>query len=113
MSFCFHIAVILFSFSEKNRFFLVVFFSLRFDKIMKSLSSLTKGQVGRVISIGGSRETAARFMDMGIYINEKVQLLTRLLGGNLIILSRNGKYSFRRAEAGPILVEVLSEDSGL
>ena len=59
----------------------------------------------------GDQETAARFMDMGIYINEKVQFLTSLFGGNLVILSKYGKYSLRRSEAAPILVEVLSDSS--
>ena len=78
-------------------------------KVMTSLSSLGRGQVGRVLSLGGNQETAARFMDMGIYINEKIQFLTHLFGGNLVILSKNGKYSLRRSEAAPILVEVLSD----
>ena len=77
---------------------------------MTSLSSLHQGQVGQVLSLG-DQETATRFMDMGIYINEKVQFLTSLFGGNLIILSRYGKYSLRRSEAAPILVEVLSDSS--
>ncbi|MCY4512532.1 MAG: ferrous iron transport protein A [Bdellovibrionales bacterium] len=76
---------------------------------MTSLSSLHQGQVGQVLSLGGNQEAATRFMDMGIYINEKIQFLTSLFGGNLVILSKYGKYSLRQSEAAPILVEVLSD----
>lgn len=90
-------------------FFCLFFFLWGLIGGMTSLSRLARGQVGRVISLGGSREAAACFMDMGIYINEKIQFLTNLFGGNLIILSKTGKYSLRRSEAAPIQVEVLSD----
>ena len=75
-----------------------------------SLSRLTQGQVARVVSFGKKPELAGRFLEMGLALNEKVQFLEKLFfGGNLVILSKTGKYSLRKSEADPILVEALAD----
>lgn len=67
---------------------------------MTALSNLTVGQKAKIACFETSEQTFIRFMEMGLYINEKIQMLGRLpLGGNVIILSDHGKYTLRKKEA--------------
>ena len=77
---------------------------------MTALSNLAIGQKAKIACFETNEKTLIRFMEMGLYINEKIQMLGKLpLGGNLIILSNNGKYTLRKKEARLIkTVEVTS-----
>ena len=71
---------------------------------MVSLSYLPVGQKAKISSFS-TKSTWQRFMEMGLKVNETIQVLGKLpFGGNLIILSKHGKYSLRRASANLIKV---------
>ena len=73
---------------------------------MTSLSNLSKGQQAKIIHFKTNESTFIRFMEMGLRINEWVQMLGKLpLGGNVVILSEYGKYTLREEEAQLIQTE--------
>lgn len=64
---------------------------------MISLSDLTIGQKAKIICFETNEKTINRFMEMGLCVNDQIQILGKLpLGGNLIILSSHGKYTLRK-----------------
>ena len=68
---------------------------------------LSEGLLGRPLKITGffaPKETALSLIEMGLCVHEEIQILGRLFGGNLIILSKNGKYTLREKTAR--LIEV-------
>ena len=79
---------------------------------MTPLSKLNKGQIGRILCIEGNENLVYRLVEVGLYRNDKVQLVEKLLfGKNLVVLSRDGKYVLRKREADLIKVEILSDTS--
>ena len=75
---------------------------------MISVSELKKEQFGRIICFQGHETLACRLMEMGLYVNDEVQLVdTLFFGRNLIIISKSGKYVLRKKEADCIKVEAL------
>ena len=77
---------------------------------MGPLSNLSLGQKAEIISFSGYGKTFIRFMEMGLRINESIQMLGQLpLGGNFIILSNHGKYILRKREAQLIKVKKIDE----
>ena len=71
------------------------------------MSRLSEGPLGRTLKITGfraSKEACLRLMEMGLCVRGEIQILGRLWGGNLIILSSSGKYTLRKQTAR--LIEV-------
>lgn len=66
---------------------------------MTSLSNLSTGQKARIIHFEASEKICMRFMEMGLRVNDSIQILERLYGGILIVLSEHGKYALRKREA--------------
>ena len=76
---------------------------------MISLSYLPIGQKAKISGFSANKNIVLRFMEMGLKINETIQVLEKLpFGGNLIILSKYGKYSLRRSSASQIQVNEIS-----
>ena len=74
------------------------------------LSKLRNGQIGRITCFQGDESLTHRLMEIGLYKNDRVQLIGRLpFGGNLVILSKDGKYVLRKKEADLVKVEVLPD----
>lgn len=74
---------------------------------MDNLAQLPVGQIAKITHLDTDEKVCIRFMEMGLCINEWVQVLGKLpLGGNLIVLSHYGKYILRRKEA--LNIKVLS-----
>ena len=72
---------------------------------MLSLSYLPVGQKAKISSFS-TQSTWKRFMEMGLKVNETIQVLGKLpFGGNLIVLSKHGKYSLRSSSANQITVD--------
>ena len=72
-------------------------------KFMTSLSHLPIGQKAKIICFETNEKTQIRFMEMGLCINDLIQVLGKLpLGGNLVILSEHGKFTLRKKEAHSI-----------
>ena len=73
---------------------------------MVSLSYLSIGQKAKISGFSADTATWLRFMEMGLRINETIQILEKLpFGGNLIVLSKHGKYSLRNSSACQIQVD--------
>lgn len=73
---------------------------------MISLSYLPVGQKAKISGFSAGGGLGLRFMEMGLRINETVQVLGKLpFGGNLVILSKHGKYSLRSSSASQIQVD--------
>ena len=84
--------------------------SLLFDEGMVLLSQLNQGQVVRIVSIKGNDKFIQRLAEIGILVNEKIQVIQKIFfGNNIIIASQYGNYSLRSSEAEPIKVEVLND----
>ena len=67
---------------------------------MISLSNLTEGQKAKIVCFETNKKTLIRFMEMGLCVNNQIQMLGKLpLGGNLVILSNHGKYILREKTA--------------
>lgn len=67
---------------------------------MISLASLAIGQKAKIARFETNQKTLFRFMEMGLRVNEPIQMLGKLpLGGNLVILSDYGKYILREKTA--------------
>lgn len=67
---------------------------------MIALSNLSIGQTARIIHFETSEKIRMRFMEMGLSVNDTIKMIGRLpWGGNLIILSKHGKYILRKKEA--------------
>lgn len=67
---------------------------------MTSLSNLAVGQKAKIVHFDTNESTFIRFMEMGLRLNDLVQVLGKLpLGDNVIVLSKHGKYTFRKKEA--------------
>jgi len=66
---------------------------------MTPLSHLSIGQKAKICQFETHAKISRRFMEMGLRINDKIQIIEKLWGGNLIILSKHGKYVLRRQEA--------------
>ena len=76
---------------------------------MISLSYLPVGQKAKISGFETNEKTWQRFMEMGLKINETIQILGKLpFGGNLIVLSKHGKYSLRYSSACQIKVDSIS-----
>ncbi|MCY4321957.1 MAG: FeoA family protein [Bdellovibrionaceae bacterium] len=76
---------------------------------MTYLSYLPIGQKAKICGFNTKDKTGLRFMEMGLRINETIQVLARLpFGGNLIILSKHGKYSLRHSSASQIQVNKIA-----
>ena len=59
---------------------------------MISLSYLPVGQKAKISGFSTNEKIGLRFMEMGLKINETIQILGKLpFGGNLIILSKTWK----------------------
>ena len=72
---------------------------------MISLSHLPLGQKAKIVSFHTYGKVFIRFMEMGLRINESIQMLGQLpLGGNFVILSSHGKYILRKREADLIKI---------
>lgn len=79
---------------------------------MISIAQLKKGQAGRIICLKGSEFTASRFMDMGLYAGDQVQLIDKLFfGKNLVLLTKDGKYVIRTVDAQCIKIKILPDSS--
>ena len=77
---------------------------------MTSLSNLPVGQKAKIVCFETNNETLTRFMEMGLWINEQIQMLGKLpLGGNLIILSEHGKYTLRKKTAQ--LIKIIETEA--
>ena len=77
---------------------------------MDPLSNLSSGEKAEIISFSDYGKTFIRFMEMGLRINESIQMLGQLpFGGNLVILSDHGKYILRKREAQLIKVKKVDE----
>lgn len=75
---------------------------------MTSLSSLTRGEKGRVQSVAGVDEISVRLLEMGLTPGCEVQLLGAApLGDPLEFEVRGYHLSLRRAEAARVQVELL------
>ena len=74
---------------------------------MVSLSYLSAGQKAKISGFASNSEVWLRFMEMGLKINEPIQVLGKLPGGSLIILSKHGKYSLRSSSARHIKVDKM------
>ena len=75
---------------------------------MISLSYLPIGHKAKISSFETNKKTWLRFMEMGLRINETIQVLGKLpFGGNLIVLSKHGKYSLRYSSALQIKVDEI------
>ncbi|MCA9269753.1 MAG: ferrous iron transport protein A [Planctomycetales bacterium] len=75
---------------------------------MTSLSSLTRGEKGRVQSVAGVDEISVRLLEMGLTPGCEVQLLGAApLGDPLEFEVRGYHLSLRRAEAASVQVELL------
>lgn len=76
---------------------------------MQTLSSLGNHKYGRIVSFRDNQQVAFYCIEMGLCENVVVQVLDKLLlGGNLVILSKNGKYTIRKEDADQIMVEEVS-----
>ena len=76
---------------------------------MVSLYQLPIGQKAKIIYFEMNEKVFIRFMEMGLHINEKIQMLGKLpFGGNLVILSDHGKYTLRKKEA--CLIKISKTD---
>ena len=79
---------------------------------MISLSQLSVGQKAKIVYFEMNEKIFIRFMEMGLCVNEKIQMLGRLpFGGNLVILSKNGKYTLREREARLIKMGEIDSDA--
>ena len=75
---------------------------------MASLANLAKGKKAKISGFSTHTKAWQRFMEMGLKINETIQILEKLpFGGNLIVLSNYGKYSLRGSSARHIQVDEL------
>ena len=74
---------------------------------MPPLSSLNVGETAKITDLPSSGEESLALWDMGLRVNETITLLSRLpFGGNLVFMSRNGKYSIRKKQASLIKTKV-------
>ena len=72
---------------------------------MVSLARLAIGQRAKIAGFSTNENTWQRFVEMGLKINETIQVLGKLpFDGNLIVLSKYGKYSLRSSSAHQIQV---------
>ncbi len=77
---------------------------------MYPLSDLKLKKYARIVSFGKDNLITSCCIEMGLCENSIVQVIGGLsLGGNLIVLSENGKYVIRKKEADHILVEEVME----
>ena len=77
--------------------------------MVQPVTKLKKGQIAKIVSIEGT--SRRRLIEMGLTINSKIQLLQNLLfGGNVIIVSEEGKYSLRSEQADVIQVQILKDN---
>ena len=72
---------------------------------MTSLSNLSVGKKAIISHFETDGKAWIRLAEMGLRENEPIEILSRLpFGGNLIVLSRYGKYSLRKATAHQIKI---------
>ena len=70
-----------------------------------SLDEVPEGTQVEIIRFEGPSDISLRFMEMGLCVHDKIRVLNQLpFGGNLVILSENGKYSLRKEFAQWITV---------
>ena len=78
--------------------------------MVRPITKLKQGQVGRIVAIKGPVEKTSRFTELGLSINKRILVLERLLfGGSLVVASPDGKYALRSSEAADIHVELLPD----
>lgn len=76
---------------------------------MIPLSKLKKGKSARIVSFTDDSLLAFSCIEMGLCINSIIELVDKLhFGGNLVVLSDNGKYSLRQQEANQIMVQEIT-----
>ena len=72
---------------------------------MASLPYLPIGKKAKISGFSANESAWQKFMEMGLRINETIQVLGKLpFGGNLIVLSKYGKYILRHSSALQIKV---------
>ena len=61
------------------------------------LDEVTAGAPAQIVRFEAPPDIALCFMEMGLCVHDKIRILNQLpFGGNLILLSENGKYSIRK-----------------
>ena len=70
---------------------------------MTALSNLDIGEKARIANFEMSKNNLIRFMGMGLFVNQTIEVLVKLpFGGNLVILTEYGKYTLRKSTAQSI-----------
>ena len=83
---------------------------LVFTALMRPLSDLEHKKYARIVSFNDDSLMASCCIEMGLCEDSVIQVLDKLsFGGNLIILSENGKYTLRKKEADQIMVSEIIE----
>ncbi len=78
--------------------------------LMCPLSGLKHKKYARIVGFSDDQLMASCCIEMGLCENSVIQVLDKLpFGGNLIVLSENGKYTLRKREADHIMVEEVTK----
>lgn len=77
---------------------------------MQTLADLSIGSRAEIVSLQGPPALAQRFMELGVFEGETVEMLmVAPLGDPLEILCGNSRLSVRRHEAATILIRPIQE----
>lgn len=76
---------------------------------MIALSQVQKGQKVKINSFQKNDLLTFSCIEIGLCLHSVIKVVDRLpFGGNLVVLSENGKYSLRKEDADCIFVDLIS-----